>query len=79
MQQLPLFDIPSEVPHPRKLTQSQQLDLLVERTLEQCPPRLHRQLVIALSARVCLEAIAAQLEPHERLQLMEAIAKRLLA
>lgn len=76
--QIPLFDLPEVPPSPRRLTQSQQLDILVDELLQKCPPGLHRLLVVRLQARIIADS-ASQLEPQERLQLLDAIAKQLIS
>lgn len=78
MQQITLFDLPEVPPSPRRLTQSQQLDLLVDELLAKCPPELHRSLVVGLQARIIADS-ASQLETQERLQLLDAIAKQLIS
>lgn len=79
--QIPLFEIEVEpVPQPprqRRQTQDQLLDDLVDQLLEKCPVKLHRQLVIRLSAQVSVGVLATHLSKQERLQLLEAIAQKL--
>jgi hypothetical protein len=79
--QLPLFEIEVEpIPQPprqRRQTQDQLLDDLVDQLLERCPAKLHRQLVIRMSAQVSVGSLATQLSKQERLQLLEAIAQKL--